>query len=83
MWKAVMWASGSSIPVKVIFGVMKLVGITTFMIAWEKRMGRALTRKGGVCSPVACSPMRCSSLRSSSLALRSSSLLVPVASKST
>ena len=44
VWKAVMWASRSSTPVKVIFETMKLDGITVSMIAWEKGMGRALTR---------------------------------------
>jgi len=33
LWKAVMWAFESSVPVKVIFGVMKLMGIMAFMIA--------------------------------------------------
>jgi len=83
VWKVVMWASGSSIPVKVILGVMKFVGITTLMIAWENDMGRALTGIGGLCSPAECSPKRCRSLRSSSLALRNSSLLVRDASSST
>ena len=67
VWKAVMWASGSSIPVKVILGVMKVVDITTFMIAWENGMGRALTRICGLCSPTMRSPKRCRSLCSSSL----------------
>jgi len=46
VWKVVMWVSESSIPVKVIFGFMKLVSITTFMTAWEKGMGQALTGMG-------------------------------------
>ena len=74
VWKAVMWASGSSTHVKAIFGPMKLAGITVSMIAWEKGMGRALTSMGEVRSLVVRSPMRCKSLRSSSLALRNSSL---------
>ena len=83
VWKDMKWAFESSVPIKVIFGVMKLVGITTFMIAWENGMGRALTGMGGICSPTARSPMRCRSLRNSSLAYHSSSLLVHDASKST
>ena len=81
--KAVMWASGSSVPVKVILDVMKFVGITTFVIASENGMGRALTRIGGLCYPVVRSPKRCRSLRSSSLALRNSSLSACYASSST
>jgi len=33
---------------EVIFGHMKLTGITVSIIAWEKGMGRALTGMGGV-----------------------------------
>ena len=33
-----MWASGSSTPVKVIFGPMKLAGITMSIIACENSM---------------------------------------------
>ena len=69
VWKVVMWASGSSTPVKVIFVPMKLAGITESMIAWENGMGRALTGMGGVRSSV-----RCKSPRNSSLALHNSSL---------
>jgi len=72
----------SSTPVKVIFGPIKLVGITVSMIAWEKGMGRALTRMGGVRSSLVRSPMRCKSLRSSLLALHSSSLFARNAAKS-
>ena len=82
VWKPVMWASGSSTPVKVIFGPMKLAGITVSMISWEKGMGRALTGMGGVRSSVVRSPMHCKSLRSSLLALCSSSLFARDAAKS-
>ena len=71
-----MWASGSFVSVKVIFGVMKLVGIMTFMISWENGMGRALTGIGGLCSPTARFPKRCKSFRSSLLSLHKSSLSV-------
>ena len=81
--KVVMRASGSSIPVKVILGVMKFVGITTSMIVWENDMGWALTGMGGRCSHVAHSPKCCRSLRNSSLVMRNSSLLAHDASSST
>ena len=83
VWKAVMWASRSSTPVKVIFGIMKLAGITMSMISWKKGMGRALTGMGGVRSSVVRSSMCCKSLRSSSLILHSSSLFAHDATKST
>jgi len=67
--------SGSSVPVKVIPGVMKFVGIMTFMIAWENDIGPALTGIGRLCFPDARSPMRCKSQHISSLALRNFSLL--------
>ena len=76
VWKAVMWAFGSSVPAKVILGVMKFVGITMFMIVWENGMGRALTGIGGLFSLATRSPKRCRSLCNFSLALHSSSLFV-------
>ena len=82
VWKAVIWAYGSSTPVKAIFGPMKLAGITVSMIACENGMGRALTGMGEVRSSVERSPMRCKSLRSSLLALRSSLLFACDAAKS-
>jgi len=82
VWKAVMWASGSSTLVKAIFGPMKLAGIIVSMIACENGMGRALTSMGGVRSSFVHSPMHCKSLHSSSLALRSSSLFARDAAKS-
>ena len=72
---AVRWASGSSVPVKTIFGVMKLVSKITSMIACKTGMGRALAWMVGPRSPVEHSLSRCRSLRNSLLALRSSSLL--------
>ena len=83
VWKVVMWASGSSIPMKVIFGIMKLVGITVSMIAWEKGMVRALIGMGGFYSLAVHFPMRCKSLLSSSLVLCSSSFFACNAAKST
>ena len=83
VWKAVMWASGSSTPVKVSFGTMKLAGITVSMIAWEKGTGRVLTGMGRPCSSIARSPMRCKSMRNSSLVMHNFSLFACDAAKST
>jgi len=56
--------------VKETFGPRDVVGNTTFMIARENGMGRALSGTGGARSSAARSPTCCISLRNSSLALR-------------
>ena len=72
---AMRWASGSSVPIKKILGIMKLVGTMTSMIACENGMGRALSSTVRLHSFMESSPSRCRSLRNSSLSLHSSSLL--------
>jgi len=79
----VRWASGSSVPVKLILGVMKFVGMTTSMISCENGMGRTLVGIGGLRSPAARSPNCCRSLCNFSLALHNSLLLVRNASSLT
>ena len=82
VWKAVIWTSGSSMPLKPIFGPMKLAGIIVSMISCENGMRQALTGIGGFHSSVERSPMRCKSLYNSSLALRCCLLLACDAAKS-
>jgi len=69
VWNAVRWAFGSSTPVKETFGPRDIFSNTTFMIARENGMGRALSGTGGARSSAAQSHTCCKSLRSSSLAL--------------
>ena len=76
------WASGSSTPVKVVFGPRKLAGITVSMIAWENGMGQALTGIDGARPSVVRSPTCCKFLRSSSLVMCSSSLFAYDAARS-
>ena len=45
VWKAVRWASGSSVPVKVTLGPTSVAGITVSMISYENGIGNSL---GGV-----------------------------------
>ena len=45
VWKAMRWASGSSVPVKVTLGPTSVVGITTSTISYENDIGNSL---GGV-----------------------------------
>jgi len=45
VWKAVRWASGSSVPVKVTLGPMSVTGIVASTISYENGVGNSL---GGV-----------------------------------
>jgi len=45
VWKAVRWASGSSVPVKVTLGPISMAGITTSMISCENDIGNS---QGGI-----------------------------------
>ena len=48
VWKVTRWASGSSIPVKVIMGPPSVAGITAFTISVENGVGNSL---GAVADP--------------------------------
>jgi len=83
VWKAVIWASGSSTLVKVTFRPMNVAGITVSMITWENGMGQTLTGMGGARSSTVRSPTFRKFLRNSSLVLRNSSLFACDATRST
>ena len=83
VWKALRWASESSVPVKVTLGRTNVAGITASMISCENDIGNSL---GGVTGSRSLSSRPpawfCRSLRNSSFERRSSSFVARDTAKS-